>query len=137
MVLRKVLATAFALAVVSTAAARADDYRPDDFLNLDASTALLSPKRLGPPAEFARLPVEAKSETPARAERADAPKKIATERVVLKRQRPKLAHAAPQKPHAAAKVRLAQHHRDPLNAQARDTRIQRWPCSTGAICGWK
>ena len=146
MVLTKLLTAGFALAMVSSAAAQAADYRPDDFLSLD-STALLSPKPLGPPAEFAKLPVEAKSE-PANeaqtsAERVEVPKKIATQRVVTRhrlvvaRHRPQLAHATPHKPHPPAKVRLAQHHRTPLDAQARDTRIQRWPCNTGGICGWK
>ena len=26
---------------------------------------------------------------------------------------------------------------NPLDAQARDTRIQTWPCRSGAICGWQ
>src|SRR6476659_2766501 len=33
--------------------ALADDYRPDEFLGLDLSKAVLSPKRLGPPTQFA------------------------------------------------------------------------------------
>ena len=26
---------------------------------------------------------------------------------------------------------------NPLDAQARDTRIQTWPCKSGGICGWQ
>src|SRR6185437_7301200 len=37
----------------------AADYRPGDFLNLDLSKAVLSPKRLGPTTEFAPYPIEA------------------------------------------------------------------------------
>jgi hypothetical protein len=38
----------------------------------------------------------------------------------------------------AARTRLAHRHRNPLDAQAMDTRIQKWPCrSGGGICDWK
>ena len=40
----------------------ADEYRPDEFLRLDLSRALLSPKPLGPPSEFAPVAVEARSD---------------------------------------------------------------------------
>src|SRR5947199_9721226 len=39
--------------------AAADEYRPSEFHGLDLSKALLSPKRLGPEAHFAPVPVEA------------------------------------------------------------------------------
>jgi hypothetical protein len=32
---------------------------------------------------------------------------------------------------------LAHRHRNPLDAQAMDTRIQVWPCKSGALCKWK
>jgi len=41
----------------------ADQYRAGEYLNLDLSKAVLSPKRLGPPAEFAPVAVEARTET--------------------------------------------------------------------------
>src|ERR1700754_1616970 len=44
--------------------AAADQYRADEFLSLDLSKAVLSPKRLGPPAEFAPVAVEARSDAP-------------------------------------------------------------------------
>ena len=62
-----VLKSAFA-AVVCTGflmlggAAVADEYRPDEFLRLDLSKVVLSPKRLGPEAEFAPVPIEARSD---------------------------------------------------------------------------
>src|SRR5882757_4977967 len=43
-------------------AARADEYRASEFLGLDLSRAVLSPKRLGPEAEFAPVPIEARSD---------------------------------------------------------------------------
>src|ERR1700704_674363 len=42
--------------------APADEYRPDEFLGLDLSEAVLSPKRLGPPTEFAPVAVEARAD---------------------------------------------------------------------------
>src|SRR5713226_690706 len=42
--------------------ALADQYRAEEFLSLDLSKAVLSPKRLGPPAEFAPVAVEARSD---------------------------------------------------------------------------
>ena len=50
--------------------AMAGEYRPDQFLGLDLSKAVLSPKRLGPPAEFAPVPVEAKADRGGEAARA-------------------------------------------------------------------
>ena len=50
--------------------AMADEYRPSEFLGLDLSRAVLSPKRLGPETEFAPVPIEAKTE--------DAPAHVAT-----------------------------------------------------------
>ena len=42
--------------------ALADEYRADEFLGLDLSTAVLSPKPLGPSSEFVPVPVEAKTD---------------------------------------------------------------------------
>jgi hypothetical protein len=38
---------------------------------------------------------------------------------------------------AVAQARPARHQRNPLNAQAFDTRVQVWPCNSGGICNWK
>src|SRR6201996_2712365 len=45
-----------------TGLAMADEYRPNEFLGLDLSKAVLSPKPLGPPTQFAPVAVEAKSD---------------------------------------------------------------------------
>lgn len=100
--------------------AMAGEYRPDQFLGLDLSKAVLSPKRLGPPAEFAPVPVEAKADRGG-----EAVRKI------------RAANLRSEKPHAVAPARLARRHGNPLDAQAFDTRIQVWPCKSGGICDWK
>lgn len=129
--------------------ALADDYRPGEYLGLDLSKAVLSPKRLGPPTQFAPVPIEAKTDRsgdaaqirteprePAKAER----------QIVVRTTRIKAAHAAPPKParaerqgehHVPARAKLARRHGSPLDAQARDTRIQTWPCRSGGICNWR
>jgi hypothetical protein len=107
----------------------AAEYRPDQFFGLDLSQALLSPKRLGPPTEFAPVRIEAMGE----------PKPVRTERITRARTRisPHVAQVRPEKPRGAARVKLARRHGNPLDAQASDTRIQVWPCKSGGICGWK
>ncbi len=119
----------------------ADEYRPDQFLGLDLSRAVLSPKRLGPTAEFEPVPVQAsddrESESPqARAEPTTEPR--------LHTQSPRIADlpveeptVRVQKPRVAARTKLAHRHRNPLDAQASDARVQVWPCKSGGICNWK
>ena len=51
--------------------------------------------------------------------------------------RPQIAQERVEKPRAAARTRLARRHSNPLDAQARDTRIQKWPCTSGGICDWQ
>jgi hypothetical protein len=48
--------------LVMGGASMAADYRADEFLGLDLSKAVLSPKRLGPPAEFVPVQLEAKGD---------------------------------------------------------------------------
>ena len=57
MVLKSAFAAAACAIFLATGGfARAEDYHPGEYLNLDLSHAVLSPKRLGPPAEFAPTP---------------------------------------------------------------------------------
>jgi hypothetical protein len=120
----------------------AEEYRPEEFLSLDLSKALLSPKRLGPEARFAPLAIEAKTDrantaTHARAEpRSDSKSESKVEaRAAAPRTRVAQHHA--EKPHGAARAKLARRHGNPLDAQASDTRVQVWPCKSGGICNWK
>jgi hypothetical protein len=111
----------------------ADQYRPGDFLSLDLSKAVLSPKALGPATQFEPFPVEAGGDpdgaTPqSRAETMSAPD------VHVARTRP--ARLVVNKPQHAARTKLAHRHGNPLDAQASDTRIQVWPCRSGGICNW-
>lgn len=141
-----VLGTALLL---GSSAAWAADYRPDEFLNLDLSKAVLSPKRLGPPTEFAKVPLEAKSEPSGIVAQNANPKKVATERVAAAPARAELrppahhtrriAQARSEKRRGAGRVHLARRHGNPMNAEAMDTRIQKWPCNPdyGGICAWR
>jgi hypothetical protein len=136
MILKNALVSAFCagFVVVMSTAAMADEYRPNEYLGLDLSKAVLSPKRLGPPAEFAPVAVEAKSdrsvETPSpRAEAPGAPD------VAARPVRARTVHAAA--PRSPARAKLARRNSNPLDAQARDTRIQTWPCRSGPLCKWQ
>ena len=114
--------------VMSSALALPDQYRPSEFLTLDLSKAALSPKPLGPANTFG--PVSAKARTDGDVAGSHAPVRPA----------PSVArtdHVSAEKPRGAARTRLAHGHRNPLDAQAMDTRIQVWPCKSGAICKWK
>jgi hypothetical protein len=131
MVLKNAIAAALCTGLLmSGSAALADDYRPSEFLGLDLSQAVLSPKRLGPETEFAPVRIEARSDR----------KPVKTERVVVAKAaapKPQVVHERVEKPRGAARTKLARRHTNPLDAQARDTRIQTWPCKSGAICGWQ
>jgi hypothetical protein len=103
-------------------------------LGLDLSQAVLSPKRLGPETQFAPVRIVARSDS----------RPVKTERVVVAKEaaaKPQVAEPAEkpraEKPRIAARTKLARPRSNPLDAQARDTRIQTWPCKSGAICGWQ
>jgi hypothetical protein len=123
--------------------AAADEYRPDEFLGLDLSRAVLSPKPLGPAQRFVPVQLEANTDrgnegAPARAEaKAEAKIVVHKTRVVHARAEKPIVHARAEKPRGAVRARLARRHGNPLDAQAFDTRIQVWPCKSGGICNWK
>jgi hypothetical protein len=120
--------------LASIGASVADEYRPDQFLGLDLSQALLSPKPLGPATEFAPVAVEAKTDGATEPAQAGAEPKAEPQIVIPKTH---LAHVVSEKPRGAARTRLARRHGNPLDAQALDARIQVWPCKSGGICNWK
>jgi len=131
MVLKSAIASALCTGLlIWGGAALADEYRANEFLGLDLSQAVLSPKRLGPETQFAPVRIEARTDR----------RPVKTERVVVSKEaapKPQIAQERVEKPRAAARTRLARRHSNPLDAQARDTRIQTWPCKSGAICGWQ
>lgn len=126
----------------------ADEYRAGEFLGLDLSQALLSPNRLGPPAEFAPVAIEARTESGSEAQARVEPKaelkmaepklaepKTAEPRIVVPKTR--VAQLRAEKPRGAIRTKLAHGRGNPLDAQALDTRVQAWPCKSGGICNWK
>ena len=135
------------LALVGAAAA--DEYRPSEFLQLDLSKAVLSPKRLGPETQFAPVDIEAKTDrAQADADASDSSKpavrKIHVAKTHLAKTHVGKTHVEKtraESPRAAvhtnARVKLARRHGNPLDAQAADTRIQTWPCRSGGICNWQ
>jgi hypothetical protein len=143
MVLKRLFAPIMCVAVLALNGAavadepRVDTYQPDQFLVLDLSKAVLSPKLLGPSAQFTAFPVEANTG----AERVP----VVTEPKTASRiasPRMKTARAAGSKVRAAARTlaargKLALSHSNPLDAQASDTRVQVWPCKSGGICNWQ
>ena len=124
--IRKSLLAASLGALIGSSA-HADTWRHDEFLKLDLSQAVLSPKLLGPPAQFEAVPVEAKAKTESEPVKAEAAAVAPAARAARAAVRPKL----PSRSRAAAT------RRNPLDAQASDTRIQVWPCRSGALCNWK
>ena len=83
----------------------ADEYQPDQFLGLDLSQAVLSPKPLGPPAHFAPVAVEARTDLgsdakPVRVVRVTKPKTA-------------VAHLRVEKPRGTVRTRLAGRRGDP------------------------
>ena len=134
--------------LLGSSTAWAAGYGPDEFLNLDLSKAVLSPKRLGPPTEFAKVPIEAKCEPSGIVGQNANPKKVAVQhvktapvRAELKppaHGRSRVAQARSDKRRGAGRARLARRHGNPMNAEAMDMRIQKWPCNPdhGGICAW-
>jgi hypothetical protein len=141
---KRVLAAFACAALVALGApARADEYRAGELFGLDLSTAVLSPKRLGPPAEFAPVAVEARTDAKRNVAepKADPPRVVRTTRVTPPLEKPRVAQVHVEKPRTPARTKLARRS-NPLNAQAMDTRVQTtrvqtWPCRSGGICNWK
>ncbi|KJC60695.1 signal peptide protein [Bradyrhizobium sp. LTSPM299] len=141
-----VLKSAFVAAVCTVllalgGVAFADEYRPSEFFGLDLSTAVLSPKRLGPPAQFEPVAVEANSERRNDAQASVEPKVVQPQVKLRKPVRTTRVMAPAEQPRKIARVparaKLARRHTNPLDAEARDIRIQTWPCKSGGICGWR
>jgi hypothetical protein len=90
----------------------ADEYRPDEFLGLDLSSAVLSPKPLGPAAGFAPGPLDVTVDrggegAQARAEPAAEPKIVVRNaRVARPRaEQPRVAHQRAEPPRIMAQAK--------------------------------
>jgi hypothetical protein len=146
MVLKSAFVAAVCTGLLALAGpANAAEYSPAEYFKLDLSKALLSPKRIGPEARFGPVRIEARSEE-AQADSTDAdleasvwPKLPPRKMHVVKTRvvKPHVERARAEPPRAAVRAKLAKRHGNPLDAQARDTRIQTWPCRTGGICNWQ
>jgi hypothetical protein len=156
MALKNILAVLLCTAMLAwSGASAADEYRPEEFLKLDLSRAVLSPKRLGPPTYFEPVAVEAKADPkidPAQRAGAEAETKTVSAPPVTAAKADPAQPAAVEakanpavkvmpvraaKRHPAVRTKLARKHTNSLDAQAFDTRIQVWPCKSGGICDWQ
>jgi hypothetical protein len=154
MILKTILtAVICAVLLAGSGPSKADEYRPDEFLSLDLSRAVLSPKPLGPSSEFAPVAIEARTDARtdpgsegarARMEPRANPKiavsrnlKVTVPKAAVAVPNVTVAHIRPEKPRGAVRAKLARQHSNPLDAEARDTRIQVWPCQSGGICNWQ
>jgi hypothetical protein len=135
MALKSVFAAVCCAAILAAGSSWADDYRPDEFLTLDLSKAALSPKPLGPPAQFEPMRDEAKTDPQRNAGSEGAGPQAAN--TAPKAVRTRVVHARVEKPRAPVQTKVARRHTNPLDAQASDTRIQVWPCKSGGICNWQ
>jgi hypothetical protein len=120
----------------------ADEYRAGEFLGLDLSKAVLSPKPLGPASGFTPVPIEASADragegAQARVEPTANPRIVTPRTRIATRIASRIARLRVDRPRGAARTRLARRHGNPLDAQAFDTRIQVWPCKSDGICNWK
>jgi hypothetical protein len=143
MVLKNVLIAAVCMMLLTwTGLAVADEHRADEFLSLDLSKAVLSPKPLGPAAQFAPVPSDVKVDDgsyavlPRKPPKADAGTE-ARVRPAAVIARTRVAHVRVEKSRGSVRTKLARRHGNPLDAQAFDTRIQVWPCQSGGICNWQ
>jgi hypothetical protein len=152
------LAAFGAMVLVSSGVSAAQPYHPGEFLNLDLSRAILSPKPLGPAAGFAPGPLDVTVDRSDKAARASAelavdPKSVATatvhaENKAIPKAEPKTvlrtaasgmrtAHGRVAERTASHRTLVALYGRNPVEAQARETTVQTWPCRSGGICNWK
>ena len=148
-----VLKSAFVAAVCTgvlaiSGQAVADQYRSGELLKLELPKAVFSSKRIGPETRFAPVRIEARSDEvksdEAKSDSSDADLEASVwPKLPPRKARVTKSSVKPdvEKPRAAthtnARVKLAKRHGNPLDAQARDTKIQIWPCRSGGICNWR
>lgn len=153
MVLNRVWLAAIGVAALAwSSIAAAQPYNPGEFLNLDLAKAVLSPKPLGPATGFTPGPLNVT------VDRGNDPAQANVELAVDPKTVPVATVHAESNPAAGTARQTATTHtrvantraeravpykprrlvaRDPMEAQARDTRVQVWPCRSGGICNWK
>ena len=151
MALRHISIVAIGVAALAgSGLSMAQQYRPDDYLGLDLSRAVLSPKLLGPAQSFTAGPLDVTVDHAGNSVHAIAeppPEPEATPHFVDKTMETRLRASASGVRAAYARVEpasrrkppalVALRRRNPVEAQARDSSIHVWPCKSGGICGWK
>jgi hypothetical protein len=128
------IAVISAVLLAWNSASAADAYRGDEFLGLDLSKAVLSPKQLGPSSGFAPVPAATAPDRGNVDAQAKLEPKAEPGPVV---HQASIVHSHTLKAHGPVPAKLARRHGNPLDAQAFDTRIQVWPCKSGGICDWQ
>ncbi|HLI99056.1 MAG TPA: hypothetical protein VKT76_05015 [Bradyrhizobium sp.] len=121
------IAAVSACAVAWYGSSVAQGYLPDEFFSLDLSKAVFSPTPLGPAASFKPGPLDVTVDRKSNAAHASAAPEISP-KISARAERP-----VPHRPRAP----VALHRGNPVEAQARDVKIQTWPCKSGGICNWK
>ncbi|MDB5619482.1 hypothetical protein [Tardiphaga sp.] len=124
---RNVAVIGVVAALLASGGAWAQAYQPGEVFRLDLNHAVLSPRPIGPPAQFELVPVQAREEV-----KAEKPQPAA--RAARATKAPRVAVA---KPRAVVRSKVAHKRNNPLDANAADTSVQVWPCRSGGICGWK
>ena len=139
MVLRHIWFAAIGVTAMAwSGVSAAQQYRADELLKLDLPSAVLSPKPLGPAATFMPGPLDVTIERESTAAQASvepaaepkaepAPDHKTALRAATNGHRVAHAHAD-RPPYAPSRPALASHRRNPVDAQASDTRVQVWPC---------
>lgn len=128
------IATVAAIVLAWSGPSVADEYLADEFLGLDLSKAVLSPRPLGPATSFTPGPLDVTVDRESNRAQANVHAE-AEPKVVVHNTR--IAHHHTAQPRLVARTKFARHYRSPLDAQAFDARIQVWPCKSGGICNWK
>jgi len=100
-------ATVCSVLLASGGPSRAEEYRPGEYLGLDLSRALFSPKPLGPPAEFAPVRLQAMTDRGSEAARASAEPEAAPKTAAPATATPRTATPETAKPRTQIVHRVA------------------------------
>ena len=119
-----------ALLLTWAGSAVADQYRAEEFLRLDLSKAVLSPKRLGPPAEFAPVAVEARSDAPQMREEPSVDYRARTRTTSVQR-----SHSDDAPMRAEPKVDRRVDHKADRKVAVHSTRCEAGACREAACSG--
>jgi len=118
------------MALVFSGLSAADEYRADDFLALDLSKAVLSPRPLGPASAFVQAPPRVAADQGG--SRGQSKREPAAHSKVAVDGATSLSSGI-QPPRLLARTRTAHPHGHAGDAPP----VQVWPCKSGGICSWR